>query len=126
MRVEDKDKIEDDMLRQSRLPNMISTDVICQTPVSRVSRAFESASRSAQAAAMSALLFSTFDVSRQAFYRSGLAAAIVNLKPIVPGRALPVPQRRTHPVSCPSQMCSSYLHASFRASQTSSKTSSHP
>ena len=35
---------------------------------------------------MSALLFSSFDVSRQAFYRSGLAAAIVNLKPIVPGR----------------------------------------
>lgn len=35
---------------------------------------------------MSALFFSSFDVSRQAFYRSGLAAAIVNLKPIVPGR----------------------------------------
>ena len=36
---------------------------------------------------MSALFFSTFDVTRQAFYRARLAAAIVNLKPIVPGRA---------------------------------------
>ncbi|CDO72416.1 hypothetical protein BN946_scf184977.g115 [Trametes cinnabarina] len=34
---------------------------------------------------MSALFFSSFDVSRQVFYRSRLAAAIVNLKPIVPG-----------------------------------------
>lgn len=33
-----------------------------------------------------ALLFSTFDVTRQAFFRSRLSFAIVNLKPIVPGR----------------------------------------
>ncbi|TFK87942.1 diadenosine hydrolase [Polyporus arcularius HHB13444] len=39
------------------------------------------------------MLFSTFDVSRQAFYRSGLAAAIVNLKPIVPGHVLIIPTR---------------------------------
>ena len=31
---------------------------------------------------MSTLLFSTFDVSRQAFYRARLAAVIVNLKPM--------------------------------------------
>ncbi|KAM5538217.1 hypothetical protein V8D89_008104 [Ganoderma adspersum] len=42
---------------------------------------------------MSALFFSSFDVSRQAFYRSGLAAAIVNLKPIVPGHVLVIPTR---------------------------------
>ncbi|KAI0735376.1 diadenosine hydrolase [Earliella scabrosa] len=42
---------------------------------------------------MSALFFSTFDVSRQAFYRSRLAAAIVNLKPIVPGHVLVIPTR---------------------------------
>ncbi|PIL32155.1 hypothetical protein GSI_06861 [Ganoderma sinense ZZ0214-1] len=42
---------------------------------------------------MSALLFSSFDVTRQAFYRSGLAAAIVNLKPIVPGHVLVIPTR---------------------------------
>lgn len=36
---------------------------------------------------MSALLFSTFEVTRQAFYRTPLSFAIVNLKPIVPGRA---------------------------------------
>ena len=35
---------------------------------------------------MSAIFFSSFDVTRQAFYRARLAAAIVNLKPIVPGR----------------------------------------
>ncbi|KAF9469669.1 HIT-like protein [Collybia nuda] len=31
------------------------------------------------------LLFSTIEVTRQAFYRSSLSYAIVNLKPIVPG-----------------------------------------
>ena len=35
---------------------------------------------------MTALLFSTFEVTTQAFYRASLSAAIVNLKPIVPGR----------------------------------------
>ena len=35
---------------------------------------------------MSSLVFSTFEVTRQAFYRNTLAYAIVNLKPIVPGR----------------------------------------
>jgi len=34
----------------------------------------------------SSLFFSTFEVSRQAFYRSSFSYAIVNLKPIVPGR----------------------------------------
>lgn len=32
------------------------------------------------------LLFSTFEITRQAFYRTPLAYAITNLKPIVPGR----------------------------------------
>lgn len=32
------------------------------------------------------LFFSTFEVTRQAFHRTALAYAIVNLKPIVPGR----------------------------------------
>ncbi|KAI0670093.1 HIT-like domain-containing protein [Trametes maxima] len=40
---------------------------------------------------MSAVLFSSFDVTRQAFYRSRLTAAIVNLKPIVPGHVLVIP-----------------------------------
>lgn len=35
---------------------------------------------------MSRLLFSSIDVSRQVFYRTPLAFAIVNLKPLVPGR----------------------------------------
>ena len=35
---------------------------------------------------MSKLLFSTIEVTRQAFFRSQLSFAIVNLKPIVPGR----------------------------------------
>lgn len=34
----------------------------------------------------SKLLFSTIEVSRQVFYRTSLSYAIVNLKPIVPGR----------------------------------------
>lgn len=32
------------------------------------------------------LLFSTIEVTRQAFYRTALSYAIVNLKPLVPGR----------------------------------------
>ena len=35
------------------------------------------------------LFFSTFEVTRQAFHRTALAYAIVNLKPIVPGRTCP-------------------------------------
>ncbi|KAI9508362.1 diadenosine 5',5'''-P1,P4-tetraphosphate asymmetrical hydrolase [Russula earlei] len=43
------------------------------------------------------MLFSTFEVTRQAFHRTSLAYAIVNLKPIVPGHVLvcstrPVPR----------------------------------
>ncbi|KAF4573295.1 hypothetical protein EYR40_003624 [Pleurotus pulmonarius] len=41
----------------------------------------------------SRLLFSTVDVTRQAFYRSPLSFAIVNLKPIVPGHVLVIPTR---------------------------------
>ncbi|KAK0447717.1 diadenosine 5',5'''-P1,P4-tetraphosphate asymmetrical hydrolase [Armillaria borealis] len=37
------------------------------------------------------LLFSTIEVTRQAFYRSSLSFAIVNLKPIVPGHELAPP-----------------------------------
>ncbi len=37
------------------------------------------------------LFFSTFEVTRQAFHRTALAYAIVNLKPIVPGRTCAVP-----------------------------------
>ncbi|KAI0727854.1 HIT-like protein [Fomitopsis betulina] len=42
---------------------------------------------------MSSLFFSTFEVTRQAFYRNSLAYAIVNLKPLVPGHVLVVPKR---------------------------------
>ncbi|KAH9921926.1 diadenosine hydrolase [Epithele typhae] len=42
---------------------------------------------------MPPLYFSSFEVSRQAFYRVRLAAAIVNLKPIVPGHVLVIPTR---------------------------------
>jgi len=41
------------------------------------------------------LLFSTFEVTRQAFHRTALAYAIVNLKPIVPGHVLVCPTRPT-------------------------------
>ncbi|KAF7304287.1 HIT domain-containing protein [Mycena chlorophos] len=39
------------------------------------------------------LFFSTIEVTKQAFYRSSLSYAIVNLKPIVPGHVLVVPTR---------------------------------
>ncbi|KAH7885993.1 HIT-like domain-containing protein [Phlebopus sp. FC_14] len=39
------------------------------------------------------LLFSTIEVTRQAFYRTTLSYAIVNLKPIVPGHVLVIPTR---------------------------------
>ncbi|PAV22843.1 diadenosine 5, 5 -P1,P4-tetraphosphate asymmetrical hydrolase [Pyrrhoderma noxium] len=42
---------------------------------------------------MSKLLFSTIEVTRQAFYRTAHAYAIVNLKPIVPGHVLVIPTR---------------------------------
>jgi len=42
---------------------------------------------------MHPLLFSTIEFSRQAFHRTALAAAIVNLKPIVPGHVLVIPSR---------------------------------
>ncbi|SJL06079.1 related to Bis(5'-nucleosyl)-tetraphosphatase [asymmetrical] [Armillaria ostoyae] len=42
------------------------------------------------------LLFSTIEVTRQAFYRSSLSFAIVNLKPIVPGHVLVIPNRVAH------------------------------
>ncbi|KAH9486378.1 Bis(5'-nucleosyl)-tetraphosphatase [asymmetrical] [Psilocybe cubensis] len=41
----------------------------------------------------SKLLFSTFEVTTQAFYRASLSYAIVNLKPIVPGHVLVIPNR---------------------------------
>jgi hypothetical protein len=60
------------------------------------------------AASMSApakLFFSTIEVTKQAFYRSQLSYAIVNLKPIVPGRASSVistgsPARPTTATRC--------------------------
>ncbi|KAJ6551711.1 diadenosine hydrolase [Mycena capillaripes] len=42
---------------------------------------------------MPSLFFSTIEVTRQAFYRSSLSYAIVNLKPIVPGHVLVLPTR---------------------------------
>lgn len=39
---------------------------------------------------MSKILFSTINVTNQVFYRTSLAAAFVNLKPLVPGRK-PIP-----------------------------------
>ncbi|RXW20517.1 hypothetical protein EST38_g5328 [Candolleomyces aberdarensis] len=41
----------------------------------------------------STLLFSTIEVTSQAFYRTALSYSIVNLKPIVPGHVLVVPTR---------------------------------
>ncbi|KAF9074959.1 diadenosine hydrolase [Rhodocollybia butyracea] len=45
---------------------------------------------------MSSLFFSSFEVTRQVFYRStnALSYAIVNLKPLVPGHVLVVPTRK--------------------------------
>ncbi|KAJ7263090.1 diadenosine tetraphosphate asymmetrical hydrolase [Mycena rebaudengoi] len=42
---------------------------------------------------MGSLFFSTIEVTRQAFYRSSLSYAIVNLKPLVPGHVLVLPSR---------------------------------
>ncbi|KAG8726082.1 hypothetical protein FRC12_023724 [Ceratobasidium sp. 428] len=42
---------------------------------------------------MQSQLFSSFDVTRQVFIRSRLSFGIVNLKPIVPGHVLVVPNR---------------------------------
>ncbi|KAL7419678.1 Dinucleoside triphosphate hydrolase [Cryptotrichosporon argae] len=42
---------------------------------------------------MTRVLFSTFDVARQVFFRSPLSLAIVNLKPLLPGHVLVIPVR---------------------------------
>ncbi|KAI0347666.1 diadenosine hydrolase [Trametopsis cervina] len=42
---------------------------------------------------MSRILFSTIDVTLQVFHRTSLTAALVNLKPIVPGHVLVIPRR---------------------------------
>ncbi|KAL0951699.1 hypothetical protein HGRIS_008375 [Hohenbuehelia grisea] len=39
------------------------------------------------------LLFATVEVTSQVFYRSSLSYAVVNLKPIVPGHVLVIPNR---------------------------------
>ncbi|EOQ98823.1 Bis(5'-nucleosyl)-tetraphosphatase [Wallemia ichthyophaga EXF-994] len=43
---------------------------------------------------MAKQLFHKFDITSQSFYRSSLSAAFVNLKPIVPGHVLVIPQRK--------------------------------
>jgi hypothetical protein len=46
------------------------------------------------------LIFSTFEVTRQAFHRTALAYATVNLKPIVPGRTYSTAKPRLiHPTT---------------------------
>jgi len=42
---------------------------------------------------MSRVLFSSFDVTKQVFYRSAKTSAIVNINPIVPGHVLVIPNR---------------------------------
>ena len=49
-------------------------------------------------AAPAKLFFSTIEVTKQAFYRSALSYAIVNLKPIVPGRASSVTNWLVHKI----------------------------
>jgi len=51
------------------------------------------------------LFFSTIEVTKQAFYRSALSFAIVNLKPIVPGRASSAIDRLVHKIDHNYQMC---------------------
>jgi bis(5'-adenosyl)-triphosphatase len=48
---------------------------------------------------MSTLLFSTIDVTRQAFYRTSRTFAFVNLKPVVNGHVLVAPLRPVKRVS---------------------------
>src|SRR4051812_48540509 len=48
---------------------------------------------------MNALLFSTIDVTRQAFYRTSRTFAFVNLKPVVNGHVLVAPLRQVQRVS---------------------------
>ncbi|GAA5996865.1 bis(5'-adenosyl)-triphosphatase [Rhodotorula paludigena] len=43
--------------------------------------------------ALSTLRFATFRVPNQVFYQSALSCGIVNLKPVVPGHVLVIPQR---------------------------------
>ncbi|KAG9007808.1 hypothetical protein FRB94_001708 [Tulasnella sp. JGI-2019a] len=48
---------------------------------------------------MAQLFFSKFDVTRQVFFRTALSYGVVNLKPIVPGHVLVVPNRVVHRLS---------------------------
>ena len=51
------------------------------------------------------LFFSTIEVTKQAFYRSALSYAIVNIKPIVPGRASSAIDRLVPKIDHYHQMC---------------------
>ncbi|CAG8725551.1 6563_t:CDS:2 [Acaulospora colombiana] len=66
----------------------------------------------------STLLFSTFEVSRQAFFRTATTAAIVNLKPLVPGHVLVIP---TRVVSRVSDLTNDEVSSLFSAVQTVGK-----
>ncbi|KAF9654092.1 HIT-like protein [Thelephora ganbajun] len=61
------------------------------------------------------LFFSTIEVTKQAFYRSPLSYAIVNLKPIVPGHVLVIP---TRPVPRISDLTSSELTSLMESVKT--------
>lgn len=63
---------------------------------------------------MSVAKFSTFDISRQIFYRSTLSYALVNLKPIVKYHVLVIPKRvvsRLHELS-PAEISDLFISAS--------------
>ncbi|KAI5480587.1 bis(5'-adenosyl)-triphosphatase [Pseudohyphozyma bogoriensis] len=47
------------------------------------------------ASALQALRFATFPIAGQIFFQSKLSIALVNLKPLVPGHVLVIPQRVT-------------------------------
>lgn len=64
-----------------------TSDMHCHASVdSRLSESILHERYYEQLPVMSKILFSTIEVTRQAFYRTPLTCAIVNLKPIVPGR----------------------------------------
>ena len=65
---------------------------------------------------MTPLLFSTFEVTTQAFYRASLSAAIVNLKPIIPGRKDFSDLEESYKFSTSYQMFLYFLLEPFRVS----------
>lgn len=78
-----------EILTHSRSGNLTKVSPLLTTSI----RAFESLFIQGMSVSSQAVCFAQFRVSTQVFYSTKLSAALVNLKPILPGHCLVIPRR---------------------------------